>query len=224
MKKYKLQVLEEADYKIYFYKKEYLKLGKKIINNDYKVLQEYKNDNRTYVALIEIKEKKYILKIPRYEYNKLLKKLLSFFKQGEALRSLINIKEAREKGLVEIMDVYLAGIKKNNGLIVNSFFLSEYIDGKMSLKEEQVLKILEICKKLHSLGYYHGDCNPYNFLFNNKGEIRILDTQCKKMKFGNYRAHYDNLTLIKYLKEKRKYIEKKNVFYYLALLIRKIKN
>lgn len=223
MKRYKLNILKKNEYKLYFYDKKYLNLGKKVIEQDYKVLKEYKNDSRTYVAVIEIDKKKYILKIPRYESNKILKKILTFFKKGEALRSLINIKEANENGLQEVMDIYIVGVKKRFGLIENSFFLSEYIEGEKSLEDKKILKILELCKKIHRLGYYHGDCNPYNFIFDKDDNIRIVDTQCKKMRFGNYKAHYDNLTIMKYLKEKIKYIEEKNIFYWLALIIRKIK-
>lgn len=223
MKRYKLNTLEENKYKLYFYNEKYLNLGKKVIEQDFKVLKEYKNDSRTYVAVIEIDRKKYLLKIPRYEFNKILKKLLTFFKKGEALRSLINIKEARENGLQEVMDIYIVGVKKRFGLIETSFFLSEYIEGEMSLEEKKILKILELCKKIHRLGYYHEDCNPYNFIFDKEGKIRIVDTQCKKMRFGNYRAHYDNLTMMKYLKEKKEYIEEKNIFYWIAFYIRKAK-
>ena len=54
--------------------------------------------------------------------------------------------------------------------------------------------------------------------------ILILDTKLKKMVFGDYRKHYDILTLMKHFKNKPLYPYKKNIFYYFALLIRKIRN
>ncbi|MEH1738766.1 lipopolysaccharide core heptose(II) kinase RfaY [Fusobacterium varium] len=221
MKKYDLKNINIKEYKLYYYEEKYLEVGRKILNNEYKILDKYKDDERTFVALVEIENKKYVLKIPKNEYKKIGKKFLTLFKKGEALLSLINIRSARNKGLIEVMDVYLAGVKRKRGMITDSFFLSEYIEGEIHLENDKVEKILELMKKMHKLGLYHGDCNPYNFLFTKEG-IRIVDTKCRKMLFGNYKAHYDNLTLMKYFK-KIKYQEKKNFFYYLVLLERKVK-
>ena len=46
--------------------------------------------------------------------------------------------------------------------------------------------IIEVMKKIHEVGYYHGDFNPGNFLIENE-KVRILYTQGKKMSFGNYK-------------------------------------
>lgn len=205
MKKYDLKninIKEYKLYKLYYYEEKYLEVGRKILNNEYKILDKYKDDERTFVALVEIENKKFVLKIPKNEYKKIGKKILTLFKKGEALLSLINIRSARNKGLTEVMDVYLAGEKRKNGMISDSFFLSEYIEGKICLENDKVEKILELMKKMHKLGLYHGDCNPYNFLFTKEG-IRIVDTKCKKMLFGNYRAHYDISILNKYLNKKQ---------------------
>lgn len=202
MKKYDLKNINIKEYKLYYYEEKYLEVGRKILNNEYKILDKYKDDERTFVALVEIENKKFVLKIPKNEYKKIGKKILTLFKKGEALLSLINIRSARNKGLTEVMDVYLAGEKRKNGMISDSFFLSEYIEGKICLENDKVEKILELMKKMHKLGLYHGDCNPYNFLFTKEG-IRIVDTKCKKMLFGNYRAHYDISILNKYLNKKQ---------------------
>lgn len=202
MKKYDLKNINIKEYKLYYYEEKYLEVGRKILNNEYKILDKYKDDERTFVALVEIENKKFVLKIPKNEYKKIGKKILTLFKKGEALLSLINIRSARNKGLTEVMDVYLAGEKRKNGMISGSFFLSEYIEGKICLENDKVEKILELMKKMHKLGLYHGDCNPYNFLFTKEG-IRIVDTKCKKMLFGNYRAHYDISILNKYLNKKQ---------------------
>lgn len=202
MKKYDLKNINIKEYKLYYYEEKYLEVGRKILNNEYKILDKYKDDERTFVALVEIENKKFVLKIPKNEYKKIGKKILTLFKKGEALLSLINIRSARNKGLTEVMDVYLAGEKRKNGMISDSFFLSEYIEGKICLENDKVEKILELMKKMHKLGLYHGDCNPYNFLFTKEG-IRIVDTKCKKMLFGNYKAHYDISVLNKYLNKKQ---------------------
>ena len=78
--------------------------------------------------------------------------------------------------------------------------------------------------KIYSLGRFHGDCNPGNFILNEKGNIKVLDTKLKKMWFGDYRKHYDILTLMKHFKNKIEYPYKKNIFYYFAYIVRQIRN
>ena len=58
---------------------------------------------------------------------------------------------------------------------------SAFIQEKINMETDRNLdKMIEITKKIHSKGYYHGDCNPSNFI-TSKDEIKILDTQAKKM-------------------------------------------
>ena len=56
-----------------------------------------------------------------------------------------------------------------------------------------------------------------------KDEVKILDTQAKKMIFGNYRAHYDMLTMKIDSYQEMEYPYKKNIFYYFAIFMKKIK-
>ena len=50
MKKYK-------DYQLYYYDDNIEKILEKVIEKDYQVEEEYKNDRRTYVAKIRIEDK-----------------------------------------------------------------------------------------------------------------------------------------------------------------------
>ena len=83
-------------------------------------------------------------------------------------------------------------------------------------------EIVELMVELHNKKIYHGDINPGNFLLEN-GKIRIIDTQGKKMRFGSYRAHYDMLTMKMDSYNEMKYPYSKDFFYYLALVMMKIK-
>lgn len=214
MKKYK-------EYQLYYYDERIEKILEKVIEKDYQVKEEYKNDKRTYVARIKINDKEYILK-RTYQKN-LLKKIITSVKNG-SLITLKNIKKAKEN-IRELTEIYGVGIKKKEIFVEDEFFLMEYIDGDIYIEDEYYLKIYEILKKIHSFGYYHGDANPYNFLFDKDGKIHIVDTKMKKMILGNYRAHYDMLTLFKYFKRiKPKYPYKKDIFYWIAFKVRKIKN
>jgi lipopolysaccharide core biosynthesis protein rfaY len=216
-------MLRQAEYKgfnIFYYEDKYMKVGKKIIENDYKTIKILKDTKRNYVSAIEIDGSNYIIKEPRNEYIIPQRKLMSFFKKGEALTTLINInKLINIYKIKEYVKPLIAITKRKNGMIVYSLLLMEKVIGT----EERNLGILvNLMKKIHKKGFYHGDFNPSNFL-NSNGKIFILDTQGKKMFFGNYRAHYDMLTMKMDSYKEMKYPYLKNIFYYFALLIKKIK-
>lgn len=211
MKKYK-------EYQLYYYDDSIEKILEKVIDKDYQVEEEYKNDRRTYVAKIRIEDKVYILK--RTFQRNMLKKIIGVFRKNNSVETFENINRAK-KNIEELADIYGVGLNKKL-FVEDEFFLMEYIEGKFYIDDNHYLKIMEILKKIHKNGYYHGDSNPYNFLFDKDEKIHIVDTKIKKMSFGNYRAHYDMLTLSKYFREiKPEYPYKKNIFYWIAFIIRK---
>jgi lipopolysaccharide core biosynthesis protein rfaY len=215
-----LRQVEYKGFNIFYYENKYVEIGKKIIENDYKTIKILKDTKRNYVSAIEIDGNNYIVKEPRNEYIIPQRKLMSFFKKGEALTTLINInKLINTYKIKEYVRPLMAITKRRNGMIVYSLLLMERVVGA----EERNLEILvNLMKKIHKKGFYHGDFNPSNFL-NSNGKIFILDTQGKKMFFGNYRAHYDMLTMKMDSYKEMKYPYLKNIFYYFALLIKKIK-
>ena len=122
------------------------------------------------------------------------------------------------------MKIYGAGIKRKGIFIEEEFILMEYIEGRVIDEDKFYRKILEMIEKIHKIGRYHGDCNPGNFLFDGDGKIYIIDTKVKKMLFGNYRAHYDVLTLFKYFNTKPEYPYKQDIFYKIAYMVRQYRN
>ena len=86
-----LRQVEYKGFNIFYYENKYVEVGKKIIENDYKTIKILKDTKRNYVSAIEIDGNNYIVKEPRNEYIIPQRKLMSFFKKGEALTTLINI-------------------------------------------------------------------------------------------------------------------------------------
>ena len=208
------------EFEIFCYDNKYIEIAKKILDKEYNIVKILKDTKRNYVSAIEIDGNNYIVKEPRNEYIIPQRKLMSFFKKGEALTTLINInKLINTYKIKEYVRPLMAITKRRNGMIVYSLLLMERVVGT----EERNLEILvNLMKKIHKKGFYHGDFNPSNFL-NSNGNIFILDTQGKKMFFGNYRAHYDMLTMKMDSYKEMEYPYLKNIFYYFALLIKKIK-
>ena len=216
-----LKIKSYLERKIYYFDEEYLKVLKNILDLKYKVIEEFKNDTRTYVAKIIIDDKNYILK--KIYTTKKRKKILSIFKKGEALSTLLNINEGVEKGITELAKPLGAVVERKNGIITNEILLIEYYNGKIVNEDKEYFEILKALNKIYLLKRFHGDCNPANFFYIN-GKIIILGTKLKKMLFGNYRQHYDILTLMKHFRNKIDYPYKKNIFYYFAAFVRKMRD
>ncbi|MEG1942088.1 MAG: lipopolysaccharide core heptose(II) kinase RfaY [Cetobacterium sp.] len=218
-------MLKKIDYKgynLYFYDEKYEEIGKYIIEKKYKVLKYIKDTKRNFVVLVDIKGKKYIYKEPRNEFRIPQRQIMTIFKKGEALTTLENIEKLiKQNNREDFAKVYLAINKRKNGVIVESSFLMEYFDGVANY--DFINKEVEILKEIHNLGIYHGDFNPGNFLVSKKGEIKIIDTQGKKMIFGRFRAHYDMLTMKLDSYPEMIYPYKRDIWYFMALEMKKIK-
>lgn len=114
--------------------------------------------------------------------------------------------------------------KRKFRILKKSLIILENVEGKICEEDFLKDKALEVIKKLHTIGRYHGDCNPYNFIEEKKSkEVKIIDSKMKKMIFGNYRAHYDMLTMQLDSYSNMKYPYSKNMYYYIALAVKKIK-
>lgn len=213
---------EYKGYVLYFYEDKFFHIGKELIDRNYENINIIKNTKRNYVSLIEVNKEKYIYKEPRNEYRIPQRKLMSIFKSGEVLSTLKNIhKLIYEENRKEYCDVYLAITKRKNKMIVDSMMLMEYFPGKANY--EYLDREVEILSEIHKLGYYHGDFNPGNFLVKENGEIKIIDTQGKRMFFGKYRGHYDMLTMKMDSYPEMVYPYKKDLWYFIALGMKKIK-
>ena len=208
-------------YNLYYFEEKFSEIGKKIIDKNYKEEKILKNTKRNFVEIISVNEEKFVLKENRNEHIIPQRKLMSFFKKGEALTTLINLNELIENyNLIEYVKPFLVINKRKYGFITYSALIMENINGKED--RSYIEEIIKLMKKVHSFKVYHGDFNPGNFLLEN-GKIRIIDTQGKKMRFFNYRAHYDMLTMKMDSYQEMKYPYKKNVMYYFVLSIKKLK-
>lgn len=218
-------------YDCYFFSSKYEKILESIIDKKYIVEKILKDTVRNYVAVINIDEEKYILKSPKAENIIPQRKIMTLFKNGEALNTLININKAREKGIVEFVDIYGAIVKRKNGVIIESYILMEYIEGKVLDNLEEIIKVMELTKKIHENNIYHGDLNTSNFIKDKKGKIRILDSQAKEEKYIYFKRWYDIftfkediLTIEKGFDVEKNYnCSSSRISYFLAKSLKKIK-
>lgn len=189
----KIKKIKYNEFMIYFKDVNNEKLAKKILNKEYIVTDEYKNTERNYVAKIEIDKKFYVLKSPKAETVIPQRKIQTLFKRGEGLTSFINIDYAKNIGLDFFIEPLAVMIKKDM-FLQESFILMEYIEGDIIRTVEDIDIIIDMIKKIHKKGIYHGDLNTSNFIKTKSG-IKIIDTQAKREKFWNFKRAYDILTL-----------------------------
>lgn len=213
---------EKEGNRIFYAEDGKIQLLHKIIEGDYKVHAEYKNDNRTYVAKISRDGNFYILKI--FYPRTALKKFMTRIKKGESLKTLENVTIFREKGFKELVPCIGSVEERENGMIKKEYLLMEFCEGRKPKTPEDFKKVMEMLVKFASYGRYHGDCNPGNFIIDKDENIHIIDTKLKKMCFGDYRKHFDFMVLRKHLPMKVEYPYSKNIFYYFAYFVRKIRD
>lgn len=181
------------DFKIY-YKDECNKaLAQKVLDQNYIVIDEYKNTERNYVAKIEIDKKFYVLKSPKAETVIPQRKVQTIFKKGEGLTSFKNIDYAKSIGLDFFIEPLAVMVKKGI-FLQESFILMEYVEGKLIRTVEDIDIIIDMVKKIHEKGIYHGDLNTSNFIKTKSG-IKIIDTQAKREKLWHFKRAYDILTM-----------------------------
>lgn len=176
-----------------FYKNNNNKLAKEVLDKNYKIIEEYKNTERNYVAKIEIKGKPYVLKSPKAETVIPQRKIQTIFKKGEGLTSFFNIEAAKNMGLDFFIEP-LAVMVKRGIFLKESFILMEYIEGESIKTIEDIDTIMDMVEKIHEKGIYHGDLNTSNFI-KTKGGIKIIDTQAKRESFWHFKRGYDILTI-----------------------------
>lgn len=211
-------------FKLYYYNSYFLGLGKEIVDKNIKITEEYKITKRNYVVKILYNNKEYILKSPGNEHRLIQRKIMTIFKKGEALNTLSNLKKLENEGLDIYAKPFLAIVKRENRMIVESYLVLEYIESEYKFSKEFIEEILKLEKRIHKHGIYHGDFNPSNLIYTKEG-IKVIDTQGKKYRFGDYRHNYDLLTLEDSIYNRFGFETwyKKNLWFYLAYGIKRFK-
>ena len=170
-----------------------------------------------------------ILKSPKSETIIPQRRIQTLIKNGEALNTLLNVRERIKEGITEYAVPFLVIVKKKI-FIKESYILMECVDGEPIKTIADIDKIMKIINKLHKEKIYHGDLNTSNFIKTKNG-IKIINTQGKKEKYF-YFKRWNDLFIMKndllviekeYKVEERYYKKNKDFSYYVILLIRKIK-
>lgn len=178
-----MKVLKYGEECLYFDDEKSIKLYDKIKNTCYNIVRVMKDDQRSYVALLEIDGEKYVYKEPREKNRRKWQRFLSIFRGSESKREYSNIKKILKAGFNGATP-YLAVERKKGIFCVDSYLIYSYIEGKDGSVEDIEL-ISEELKKIHSKGYLHGDSHVANFLIGDD-RVYLIDTKLMKNRYGNF--------------------------------------
>ena len=177
---------------LYYKEKKDRKLYERIENKEYKVIKILKDDHRSYVSLIEIEGENLVYKQPIEKNNRKWQRFLSIFRGSESRREFQNIEKINEVGLNGATP-HLAVEKKKGLFVVDSYLIYSYIDGReSSFKDIEIIS--QELKKIHDLGFLHGDSHLNNFLIKDN-KVYLIDTKLEKNKYGNFGKSFEFMYL-----------------------------
>lgn len=197
---------------IYFDELSSTKFFNPIEEKSIKVLKTLKSDHRSVVKLIELSGKTYVYKVPVEKNTRKWQRFLSIFRGGESQREFLCLENMLKNG-IDTAKPYFACETKKFGMVIDSYLIMEYIDGR----EGTIDNIEIICntlEKIHSKGYLHGDSQLSNFIISN-GICYVIDARLKKSIFGKIAQAYEYIYLETSCGQSIKKYYKKYGFYYI---------
>ncbi|BDU49676.1 lipopolysaccharide biosynthesis protein [Haliovirga abyssi] len=161
-----------------------------------------KDTDRSFVGVVKVKDKNIIFKQPKEKNRRKWIRFLTLFRKGEALKNFYIMNKAEKIG-IKSNKPYLSVEKKEYGMVVDSWVIYEYIDGRECANREEYEKLFKILDDIHNKGYLHGDSQVQNFVFSGD-EVYTIDCGLKKNIYGKFGKMYEYI----YLRESRREIEK----------------
>lgn len=205
-----MKIKKSNDITIYYKDEKYLKILDCL--ETLNIEKIFKDDKRSKVSLFTFRGEKLVFKVPREKNKRKWQRFLSIFRGSESYREFLQAEKIYKAGLKTYKPI-LAFEKRKYGVVVNSYFICEYLSGETgSIK---YLKAIEDeLNKIHRLGYLHGDSQLVNFIIDNK-HVYIIDSKFSKNKYGKFGAKYEYIFLEESCPRDIEY-EKTDVYYKVA--------
>lgn len=202
---------------LYYIDEKNIKLYDKIKNTCYNIERIFKNDQRSYVALIEIDGEKYVLKRPIEKNRRKWQRFLSIFRGSESRREFENIQRINELDFNGAIP-YLAVETKFGLCVVDSYSVYSYLEGEEGTTKDIELISKEL-KRIHNKGYLHGDSQVMNFLINGN-TVYLIDTKLMKNRYGKFGEIYEFIYLEESCDKDIEY-DRESIYYKVAITLKR---
>ncbi len=157
-----------------------IELIKAIQNGNYNSIKVLKNNQRSFVELIEYNNSKLILKIPKEKNTRRWIRFTTLFRSGEGRRALDNMLKLQNLGLQTTIPVVLFE-KRTCGFLTDSFYIYKYGEAE-AISKPHFDKVIDCLNFLHSKNFLHHDAHLDNFYIKDN-KVFLIDANIKKMRF-----------------------------------------
>lgn len=155
------------------------------------VTTELKNNRHNFVARVDDSSPHgLVLKIPRKRNKRTWERLMTLFRNGEALRVFDSHCRLQQLGF-HCPDPVLAAEKRRYGMVTDSFILYRYLPGTPASSGDAAAVSSELMA-LHEKGYTRGDPKAINFLVSD-GQVAFIDFKLSRPRLfrqHNFRMEY----------------------------------
>lgn len=190
---------------------------RKIKDKNYQIVKSLKDDKRSKVDLIEIDNKKYVLKVPREKNRRKWQRFISIFRGGESIREFKQLEKLKNNGF-NAPKPFLAVEKRKFKMTYDSYFVCEYIESQEGTVEDLDI-IIECLNKIHKKGFLHGDSQLTNFLIKNN-KVYLIDAKLLNNIYGKFGEMYEYIYLQESCpKDLKDYVDRDNFYFKIAKLL-----
>lgn len=149
-----------------------------------------KDNHRSCVKRINVNSMDLVLKIPKEKNTRKWIRFLTWFRIGEAFKNLRAMALLADIGIKSTAPI-IAAEKRKLGMVVDSWLIYNYLDGKSCLDQPQIYpQVIETLKSIHKKGYLHGDPQIRNFI-EKENEIYVIDANPKRPGFTGFDFGYE---------------------------------
>lgn len=151
-----------------------------------------RDDRHGFVGVIDFAGERIIAKSPRYKDDRPWIRLWTRFRESHAFRTLRIMRRLELAGL-PIPKPLLALEQRRGGRVMHSWIFYRFVEG-IPCSEKDYAEICDTLRRLHALGWRHGDPHFENFLATENGVV-MLDMFSTRKRCGRFSDWYDFILL-----------------------------
>ncbi|QSE97817.1 lipopolysaccharide core heptose(II) kinase RfaY [Fulvivirga lutea] len=159
-------------------------------DSKFETCEVLKDNQRSEVKRIKVSDNDFVLKIPKEKNSRFWIRFLTLFRKGEAQKNLKSMMILKNIG-VKTTNPILAAEKRSFGMVVDSWLLYQFVDGRSCLNQpETYKKVIDTLESIHQYGFIHGDPQIRNFI-QKDSDIYVIDANPQKAGMTGFDFGYE---------------------------------